>query len=232
MKPYYEHRGITIYHADCRDVLPAALLCVPHMPADRPHCCLSDVAVITDPVWPGASVPLVGSDDPEALLGQALTLLHGRGTRLAIHLGCDSDPRFLRAVPDAIWPFFRAVSLEIVRVGYKGRLLMTGDFAYLFGAPPASRLGARVIPGKCVDADSKGKQSAHPCPRKLKHSDWLVSWWSAPSDVILDPFMGSGTTLVSAKRLGRRAIGIECVEAYCEMAANRLSQETLPLEVA
>lgn len=86
--------------------------------------------------------------------------------------------------------------LEVVRTGYRGRLGHTGDFGYLFGSPPPSRPGARIIPGRCIDPSSNGKQANHPCPRKLAHVQWLVRWWSAPDDVVLDPFMGSGTTLV------------------------------------
>jgi hypothetical protein len=212
LKPYYEEAGITIYHGDARKLVPK----------------ITCQSIIADPVWPDCEHIFPGVN--------AFSLLHGvlanctGAVRVAIHLGCYSDPRFLQAVHER-WSFFRVATLDVARVGYRGRLLMTGDIAYLFGEPPTSRPGAHVIPGRMVDADSSGKQSDHPCPRKLNHVGWLVRWWSEPTDVILDPFMGSGTTLIAAKNWGRKAIGIEIEEKYCEIAANRLRQAVLNFEV-
>lgn len=211
MKPYYEHAGVTIYHGDCREILP-------HLEADT---------LVTDPVWPNAAVPLFGHEDPEGMLRAALEC--ARTSRLAIHLGCDSDPRFLMAVP-ARWKFFRACWLDVAQPHYKGRLLAGAELAYLFGPPPVSRPGYQVIPGMKRDVEAAGRYPGHPCPRRISHLVFLVERWSGLHDVILDPFVGSGTTLVAAKNAGRRAIGIEIEERYCEIAAKRLGQEVLQLE--
>ena len=74
-----------------------------------------------------------------------------------------------------------------------------------------------------VQLASEGKE--HPTQKPLAVMRWCLSM--ADGETVLDPFMGSGTTLVAAKLEGRKAVGIEINEAYCESAAKRLSQGTL-----
>lgn len=212
MKPYYQDSSVTIYHGDSRELMES----IPVAPD----------SLITDPTWPNCSVKLFGYDDPVQMLADVLKWYSGK--RIAIHLGCDSDPRFLRAV-SIQWTFFRVYWLEMARPHYKGRLMYGSDVAYFFGEPPTSKTGQHVIPGRYIDSDSSGRQCDHPCPRKLNHAKQLVRWWSE-NDVI-DPFMGGGTTLLAAKELGKSAIGIEIEERYCEIAAKRMAQEVLPLNL-
>ena len=211
MKPYYDHAGVTIYHGDCREVLR--------------EIAGTYETIITDPVWPNASPLLEGSDRPHELLDESAKWWTGK--RVAIHMGCNSDPSILSAVWRRGFEFFRVVWLEYAQPHYLGRLLYGADVAYLFGVPPQARDGFQVIPGKMMDTSGSGKEAEHPTPRKLSHVKWLVSRWSERDDLIVDPFVGSGTTLQAAKETGRRAIGIEIEERYCEIAAKRLAQEVL-----
>lgn len=227
MKPYYEEGGITIYHGDAREVMP-------HLEAE---------SIITDPIWPDCE-HVFPDVDAKALLGEVLDL--AAVDRIAIHLGCWSDPRFLKAVP-VRFPFVRTCWLKYACPSYRGRVLNGGDVAYVFGEPPPARPGAMVLPGERVasrndadfthsnwDAATSTKASAdldalpHPTARKIEHVRWLVEFFGGAS--IIDPFMGSGTTLRAAKDLNRQAVGIEIEERYCEVAVERLAQEVLDLE--
>ena len=78
--------------------------------------------------------------------------------------------------------------------------------------------------------ESGGLANDHPTQKPLSLISILVELFSNHGDTILDPFMGSGTTLRAAKDLGRKAIGIEIEEKYCEIAVRRLSQEVLSFD--
>ena len=71
------------------------------------------------------------------------------------------------------------------------------------------------------------KEFSHPSPKNVEHYMKLIEMFSNEGDTILDPFLGSGTTAVAAKYLKRNFIGIEISEKYCEIARQRLRQETL-----
>lgn len=236
MKPYYEQNGIVIYHGDAREVLPTLPMC--------------DV-VITDPVWPNSSPELAGAERPCELFAEVAAHFPLVAARVVIQLGCDSDPRILAGLP-AAYSFFRACWLEYAQPTRKGRVLYSGDVAYVYGPPPKSRPGLRVISGRYMStkhdnlpkrkklerearnwARLEERPDRHPCPRRLQHVRWLVTRFA--DGMICDPFCGSGTTLIAAKAQGLPAIGIEIEERWAELAANRLRQEVFdfnPLEAA
>jgi hypothetical protein len=206
--PYYQRDNIMIYCGNCLEVMP-------QLEAS------SVDAVITDPVWPNATPELVGADDPLGLLARSAAEWPRLAKRVIVQLGCNSDPRILSAIPGSL-PFLRVCSLEHVLPGYVGRLLYTGDIAYVFGEWPRSGPGRRVIPGRYISTDTHGKEAKHPCPRKLSHVNWLVNWFGENS--VLDPFMGSGTTGVACVQTGRKFVGIEIEEKYCQIAVERIEK--------
>lgn len=187
--------------------------------------------ILTDPVWPNALSSLDGSNDPFKLLAETLAhapqILKPTG-RIIIQLRCDSDPRILNAVP-AAYPFIRVAWLPYAIPSRQGRTLISGDVAYIYGKPPPVRAGHRVLPGQIhidhcpsVQPDQLHALLTHPCPRNLDHVEWLVEKFTAPDETILDPFMGSGTTLLAALRRGRACVGVELEQKYWLEAQSRL----------
>ncbi len=213
MKPYYHDEWWTIYNADSRGVTG-------QLEAD---------VCITDPIWPNAPqdyYPWEGFD-PQEVFSEVISQLEVK--RLVIIMRSDSDPRFLQVIPPR-YPFFRTQSLPYVMPGYIGRKLGGDEIAYCFGEPIPSSPGHRVIPGIAPKAQPNHRpNNGHPMSRALTHFRWLVEWWSLSGETIIDPFMGSGTTLIAARAAGRKAIGIEIKEEYCELTVKRLENPEMVL---
>ena len=83
-----------------------------------------------------------------------------------------------------------------------------------------------------IEVTEAAEKNGHPCPKPIKAWSWLVDKVAPPGGTVLDPFMGSGTTLRAAKDRGRKAIGVEIDERFCEIAVRRMGQEVLDLGVA
>lgn len=217
LKPYYEENGITIYHGDCREVLPSL-----------PKADL----VLTDPPygidynpkrqrlgtqvgrnrerWNSREWDKIKGDkerfDPSVLLGFSKVILWGANN-------------FASRLPDTNgWLFWDQLKADGF-AGSAGQLAWTSflnsikKFEYLWDG---FRRGGEV------------NDHYHPNQKPLALMRWCIEVSSiSQTATVLDPFMGSGTTLRAAKDLGRRAVGIEIEEHYCETAANRLRQDVL-----
>lgn len=187
--------------------------------------------LITDPVWPNRAETLFPGVDAFRLLAHVLMLLERHRaliTHLVFHVGCTTDPRFMNAVPHyPEWKFWRTCWLDYQVPVKRGNTLIASDVAYVYGRGRYPENG-RVAPGRCMSNGRLGQgRTAHPCPRDLDHTRWLVRWFSLPGETIFDPFCGSGTTLVAAREHGRDAIGWEIDPGFCELARGRLAQTEL-----
>lgn len=225
MRPYYEQSGVTIFHGDCREILPSLVF---------------DVAV-SDP--PYGVMLGIGKDMRGGSHGLA---------KEAYASYTDSEEAFR----DTVVP---AISLAVAS-SKRAAIFMAGHRVQLL--PPAAAIGGIFCPaamgrhcwgfnsflpvlfyGKdpqlnrgdtasAIQSSAMAEKNGHPCPKPVQWMRWLVLKTSLAGETIIDPFCGSGSTLVAAKHLYRPAIGIEIEERYCEIAAKRLQQEILPLEVA
>jgi site-specific DNA-methyltransferase (adenine-specific) len=212
---FYEDEFVQLYCGDSR-------LLIPMLPGRFE-------AVITDPVWPNAPTSIPGHEEADALIARVSELLVDRADRLVIHLGSQCDPRWLSAI-DPWWPFLCLQHLEYAMPSFRGRTRTT-DVAYTFGTwPDRAKSVAQCVPGRLTcSRPMTVKRHEHPSPRSYEHVRGLVKWWAVEGPV-LDPFAGSGTTLVAAKRAGLKVVGIEREQRFCEVAVELLSQSRMSFE--
>ncbi len=219
MKPYYEDSAVTIYHGDCREILPTL-----------PKVDL----VLTDPPY-GISLDVCnarfsgGSPASRAKRGNGVkfanqTPVHGDDT--------DFDPSFLLTLecPKIIfgWNNFahklpRGACLIWLKRNDEafGTFLSDAELAWM-------SKGHGVYCWKDLTNNGIARERTHPTQKPVSLMQWCLSFFPY-AKTIIDPFMGSGTTLRAAKDLGRKSIGIETEEKYCEIAARRMEQEVLDL---
>ena len=190
-------------------------------------------AVITDPPWPETCLNFgMCPEQLSRMWSRACCEICRVTDRLVVILGCDTDPRFLDPIT---LPFFRVIWLRRIPPVYRGSLLYGADVAYLYGhrrlngADVAYLYGHRrlngrdrVIGGEINSGGRTRADNPHPCFRNLNHMRKLVGYLSKPQDFIVDPFCGSGTTLVAAKNFGRRYYGIDNDSEYVDYSIDRL----------
>lgn len=221
--PYYQDDACTIYHGDCRDFLPVS----------------ANSAIFDPPYGLGLEYGKSYDDSRELYWSWFLPCLSMIRSGVSL---CVFSHRVtaLREITDwdAIGVWHKRLSFgnrlgnsmvlphwePIFMYGIHGRGAVNGYRSDVFEFNPERGGTSRVTSGGTKKGADTG---GHPVPKPLRLMTCLVSTFSAPGQTILDPFMGSGTTLRAAKDLGRKAIGIEIEERYCEIAAKRLAQGVL-----
>jgi site-specific DNA-methyltransferase (adenine-specific) len=136
---------------------------------------------------------------------------------------------FSRARQPACYP--KANGKPTQRIGFKISSRASADWI----AGESERLvagDARSLDYCTVSVGDRPARIDHPAVYPVKLAAWMMRTVTADGDTIVDPFMGSGSTLAAAKYGGRRAIGIEREERYCEIAATRLAQGVLDFGAA
>lgn len=205
MKPYFDDGQIVIYHGDCREILPQIKADV--IVSDPPY------GMAYQSGWKESS--RIANDNDTSCRDAVLEIW---GSRPALMFGR--------------WSVARPANVRELLIWDKGDWPGMGDLSLPWG--PSTEeiyvIGDGFI-GKRrgqILRDPKrpsGAAALHPNEKPVGLMEMLVR--AAAQGVIVDPFCGSGSTLVAAKNLGRRAIGIELEERHCATARSRLAQQTL-----
>lgn len=215
--PYYQDEHVTLYHGDSLEI--TAWLDADVLVTDPPY----GIAWTTGQTS-RAKVPLVervaGDEDTSA----RDEVLARWGSRPAVVFGSWRVPRPPRVSHRLIW--HKATR----KPGFTTSPWFPNDEeVYILGSGFTGEPSPTVMTTREQRDGANGEVAriGHPTPKPLPLMEWLVR--KCPPGVIADPFAGSGATLVAAKTLGRRAIGVELEERYCEITARRLSQGVLNL---
>ena len=204
MTPYYQDDAVTIYHGDCREVLPGL-----------PKVDL----VLTDPPY---GIGFAAQPTKwQRLAGQKPEAWDGDCDRVLVAALVPISERLI------IWGgnYFGLPPLKSWLTWYKPDAPPSmGQCEHAWTNLPTN---TRMI--SCSISSTNPERLGHPTQKPLRVMAWCISLCPDDPQTILDPFMGSGTTLRAAKDLQRKAIGIEIEERYCEIAAKRMAQEVLAL---
>lgn len=243
MRPYYQDDAVTIYHGEARSTL-AHVDVFDALITDPPYS--SGGAMRSDRLLP-TTAKYVNSDtatfrpefsgdnrDQRGYLAWCSLWLSEAllKANTGAHALVFTDWRQLPTTTDAlqcggwVWRGLGTWWKPGIRM-QRGGFSASAEYVAWATAGPWSRDNPHA-PQNVLRAAPETGDKLHIAEKPLEVMQWLIPF-APPGGTILDPFMGSGTTLVAAKNRGRKAIGIEIEERYCEIAAKRCSQEVLGL---
>jgi DNA modification methylase len=230
MTPYYQHGGITIYHGNCREVLAQLSIRVDLVLTDPPFFMPATHYQSRVQYQRGWSDTSILATFWAVTLDACLPLLKRTGHFVTFCNG-DSYPVFYPEMYRR-FDFLKCLVWDKGHVGL-GRVWRNQHELAIAARWNTSEFKEdRVLRADVFRFNATPSQHReHPVEKPVDMLRWLIEPTTQVDGCVLDPFAGSGSTLEAAKMAGRSAVGVEGEERYCEIAAKRLEQEVLQLEL-